>query len=1188
MEFIPAGKRVQDTRNDGLTREQLREALLSPNPLRENISYTEEQLFFAEITQKYGLNSGHVRIFNETMEGMTEFYQRAIKNGKITSKNVDGKVIIQVKYLEASSATYYDKSPFPPHVFLKNRGISQELVFRQVVSEKEITDIITVPFMYGSKWCFTANMTPSQLHQAGENALSYRGFFILDGTPRFTVAHEKIAHNAITTVFSDEKRSYLTSLKIQDERNNSVEYLLYKGVKSRSSAKREEENTYFITSGCFNQAFEVNKIFKQIYILLQRIRALDETLEPLADYDQYIRSIIRIVAGDRLQHYVLYDWTEESLNPITPPKGAGTLSEAMDVVYREFRKNTYQQLNPSLTAIGEFAEMVISSFFPSVNPSSLIQSQNVFQASLPTESSILKAKYDSLHSKAMLLMRMVVANLLTEQGVLPPTNRNNVGNKAYLSAAEIFRRDLTKDEGSLLRKKTPGGKSVAITDYRPKSSVARGEANVLEVLDFSNLYEVFSSLCVLSIARCSHSRDLEIRGVNESHTGYICPYDTPSNEMVGLTTHISLTSMFSVPKSVSLVYQILNQILQTEKRFDLTDNQKKLFSVNSVPYALITETEFQQIRKRFKQDYRFMDTAIIEESYEVRDGNQTQVFINSYNLLCDSGRIYRPLYNVSKLIELQLVGDEAINRYLTGKTLEQVVGDGVIEMVFPAEIEFYRIANSRTQLINLSPTDSTPVRFCEVDQLALFGMVASCAPMINHSPGNRGVHEPAMAKSAITTVSSNSDSLSEANSKILHSAMMAPVTTRLNEVYAKDIPNGTCAIIGIAIRQENLEDAYTASENWATNTTTERITTLEITLEKEEFQGVPEGSDYRMERFHHMDLRTGLPQIGEYRGVGDAIFAKYRIEVSGKDEDQVQQIVNKSEFIEVGKDGFVQKIKEFKLERSRVFRISLASVRPVETGNKLATRYSQKGVVGGVVPMNRMPRICRGKRTGLIPDLIFSPMSLTSRATPAMILELLLGNYAIATGKQVDASAFSMTRERLIEYNAELERLGYEPWGIETYEDPQTGQTFQMMTGVAYVRILKHTAFEKQKACGYVNVSSIDKIQRQPSKGGATAPVKSGYMDRDVLAAHSCSHLISAMFRDQTDKVLVELCSQCGHLNDRCNRDPNTMKDIRASTHCAKCNLESLITTKVPFTMVNIYFQLLSIGVKLNLWPGVE
>ena len=1195
---IPAGRRPTTTRNEGFDRDELLQSLSSDNPLRTNINYTSEQLFFLEYVLKYGLNAGLTRIYNETIEGMAKFYTDAIGAGKIPSKSSTGEVKVEVKYLAEGKPVYTDISTHWPHEFIKNKSVSQTIVFRHHITSNDVVDIITVPFMYGCRWCITANKSPFELHKGGENALNYRGFFIIEGTPRFIVAHEKIAHNAITTVYSETDKRYDTSLKTQDEKNNSVEYKLYKGIKQRKSTKKEEENTYFLSSGCFNKSIEVNKIFKQIYILLQKLRDSEDGqgLPPVRDYDGYMQNLVHTVAGTHLQHFVLYEWTQDSDIPLEPLGKFNNLKEALNALYKcnpnskNSRADNYMALNTDLTTINNYAEMVIRSIFPSISFSN-------------TGPNRLRNKYDMYQSKAMLLMRMVVANILTEQKVFNPTDRNNVGNKAYLTAAEIFRRDLTRDEGSILREESLKG------DWKPKNIVVRGESNVMEVIDFSNPFDFFSSMTMFTIPRDVNSKDLTIRGVNDSHTGYICPYDTPSNAMVGLTTHSTMTCCFSIPKNVSIIYRLINKILKDrhiEEHFPSNDTGLRLLSVNSVPHALVDRETFITIKNRFKRDHLFMDMVVIEEAYTIHanmDPNgQQRTEISSYNILCDSARIYRPLYNVEELIKKDLLDDDKINNYFTGtlsngkripKTLEEVVKDGIIEMVFPSELEYKLIATGRKQITesrNKNEGDNK-YNYCEIDPLSLFGLTASCGPMINHSPGNRGMHEPAMAKSAITPISTNIEQLSEASAKVLHSAQAAPVTTRTNEIVSSYVANGVCAIMAIAIREENLEDAYAASEAWARNITTERIVTIEVTLEKDDIQGIPEGNDYKMKRYHNMDRNTGLPKVGEYRAIGDAIFAKYRIEEvpsTSQDQSKETQIVNKTEFIEIGKGGYVQKIKKVKLEKSIVYRITVSTIKNVQTGDKLATRYSQKGVVGGIKAAKDMPRIISGKRKGLIPDLIFSPMSLTSRATPAVIHELLLGNYAIATGKQVDASAFSMTLERLSQYNNELINLGYEPWGIETYEHPETKQRFQMMTGIAYVRVLKHTAFEKQKACGFVNFSSMDKIMRQPSKGGPTGAIRGGYMDWDTFASHSAAHMISTMWRDQSDRVLIEICSTCGHLCDRCNRNPETVKDIHAATHCTKCNHTTLVTTKVPWCLVDIYFQLLNVGVKLSLFPGME
>lgn len=1217
---IPVGSRPQSTVNFGLSREQLLESLRSSNPLRRNISYTAEQLFFLEYVLKYGLNAAHVRIYNETMEGIADFYTRAILEKKIIRRQQVGHVRVWVKYTENGKTEYSPVSKHWPHEFLKNRSISQSLVFLHHISKSDFEEIVTVPFMFGCKWCIIAGKTPSELHAAGENAICYTGYVMLNGTAYHAVTQEKIAHNLITTVYSDERRAYTTSLKTQDERNNSVEYLLYKGQRTRSTKNREDENTYFLHSGCFQHIFEATHIFKQIYLLLKRLTEAEPVLTRVGSYDKFMEDTISIVAGVHLKHFVLYDWAEESEHPIEPFGNPTKLEDALDNLYKpgiekkNGRKETYMQLNGDLVLLSDYPEMVVRSIFPSI----------AYNASGSYEKR-MQSKFDMYQGKAMLLMRMLIANVLTEQGVQQATDRNNVGNKAYLSAPELFRRDLTRDQGAILQYQGSGN------EYRPRMSIARGDSSVFEALEFSNPFITFSSITIMSVPRCAHSTDPDIRSAGPSHAGYVCPYDTPSNAMVGLTTHTAMSTSFSVPKNVSIVQRLIDKILNHRGIIDRFPTRSstglKLLSVNSVPYALIDYETFIEIKKRFKRDYLFMDMAVIEDAYVIHR-EVKRVETASYNILADSARIYRPLYDVEELVRRNLLSDEAINDYLANKTLEDTIADGVITMVFPSELEFKRIAMTRSQVVEhinvlrgrrelantLAAATAAEFAYCEIDPLALFGMTASCSPMINHSPGNRGMHEPAMAKSAITSVSTNIENLSEPSSKILLSGQSAPVTTRTNEVYSRYLANGVCAIMAIAIDDSNPEDAYEASRPFAESVTTERNITFEFTLEEGETAGIPEGNDYRMERYHNIDKNTGLPKIGEYRGVGDAIFAKYRRETVSESiaraqriadakaviqhtqspelniyNDEVeQQIENKTIFIDVGKNGHVQKIKKTVVGTTRVYRITLSTVRNIEVGDKLASRSSQKGVLGRIRSVDEMPRIVGGKRDGLVLDLIFSPMSLTSRSTPGLVHELLLGNYAVATGEQVDASAFSMSLERLAEYNKKLEDMGYKPWGIEIIENPVTKQKFKAMVGVPFIRVLKHTAWEKQKACGRLNLVSMDKIQRAPSGGGPTGAIRGGYMDWDTFAAHSAPHMISAMFRDQSDRVLIELCSSCGHICDRCNRDPETVRDVRAATHCTKCDQQTIVTTKMPWCLVHIYFQFLSVGVKLSLFPGSE
>jgi DNA-directed RNA polymerase beta subunit len=1142
-------KRANNTAEDGFTREELRESLRSQNPLRRAINYSNEALFLLEYTWKYAVNSGLVRTFNETMESIAEFYTNLAHNGKGPIDITSGQVVVMVKIVENGHTKYMNKSNRFPHEFIKNKGIAQFLVFRQIISSNDARDWITIPFMIGSKWCATYGMNPLQLHNNGENAVDYRASFLIEGAYKYFLAHEKIAHNAITTIYDELLRNFVTSLKIQDELNNSVEAQLFKGRKIRGQRK-EEENTYFLKTTCFKEPFETNKIFKQIYLLLEELSERDQGLEVPLTYDDFMEEIILIVAGQDLRHFVLYDYTEEDSNPILP-EITTSMDEALTALYRkEERKNMYIRLNPDLIDLDRhYAKMVINSIFPSVSST--------------------RNQYDIYRGKAMLLMRMIITNVLTEQKILPPTDRNNVGYKSYMTAAELFRRDLTRDGASILKK--PG------VHYKPIATTAKGEADVFEFMESPNVHTVFSQLTTLSTPRSVHSKTAEIRGVNASHTGYVCPYESPSSEMIGLKTHMAYTASFSVPKKVHEIQNLVKNVVDSQEAY----SKDKLLSINSVPFMLIDTNIFDKIRKIIKRDYRLMDTAIVEEIYKTGK----EIHIASYNILCDGGRIYRPLYNSIELITRGLVEDDAINEYIGTKSLEQMVSEGVIEMVFSIEMEFYVIAESRSKL-NIQPVP----KFCEIDPVALYGIVASCAPMGNHNPGNRMHHEASMAKSGITAVSTNPKILVETSAKLLHSAEPAAVTTKNGSYLSRYIKDGVNAIMSIAIQEENAEDAFLVNQAFANRIITERVITISVSIGQEDYPGIPNENNYHMELYHDIDTRTGLPRVGSYRRAGDCIFAKYQIEnvelQAGNGESETQeQIVNKSEFIDTGKDGYVQKYKEVVVDRTRTYHITIASIKTLETGDKLASRYSQKGVIGAIKTASQMPIVIQGKNKGLIPHVIFSSMSLSSRATPGLVLELLLGNYAVATGNVIDATSFTMSKERLEYYNAELVRLGYPPWGIELYEDPMTQSRFYMMTGIVHLRVLKQVAVEKQKACGFIN-QTIDKITRQPSKAGANGPVKLGHMDYGVLMAHSASHMITTMFKNQSDKVLIDLCSSCGHLCDRCNKDPETARDRHASRYCAKCSEPTITTACVPYSIVAIHNSLISAGIKLSLFTS--
>ena len=129
-------------------------------------------------------------------------------------------------------------------------------------------------------------------------------------------------------------------------------------------------------------------------------------------------------------------------------------------------------------------------------------------------------------NKAQVLMKMLVNLIQTEHQIIPHSDRDNLGNKSYLTFAEIIKRDLTMNNGWRL---TEPNKV-----YEPGTTVGKGDSNVYETLSITKPFKSISEMITLSTPMSSLSHNENARGVNSSHTGYKCPFDTPSGGNIGL------------------------------------------------------------------------------------------------------------------------------------------------------------------------------------------------------------------------------------------------------------------------------------------------------------------------------------------------------------------------------------------------------------------------------------------------------------------------------------------------------------------------------------------------------------------------------------------------------------------------------------------------------------------------------
>lgn len=128
---------------------------------------------------------------------------------------------------------------------------------------------------------------------------------------------------------------------------------------------------------------------------------------------------------------------------------------------------------------------------------------------------------------------------------------------------------------------------------------------------------------------------------------------------------------------------------------------------------------------------------------------------------------------------------------------------------------------------------------------------------------------------------------------------------------------------------------------------------------------------------------------------------------------------------------------------------------PLQTGDKLAARYANKGVTARVVPTSEMPIAADGKPI----DVIFGPTGIVSRVNSAQLVEAMLGKVAAKTGKRYVLPGFM--NENMVEFaKRELAQAGLTD--REDLTDPTTGITIPQITvGNSYIVKMHHTAESK-------------------------------------------------------------------------------------------------------------------------------
>ena len=335
----------------------------------------------------------------------------------------------------------------------------------------------------------------------------------------------------------------------------------------------------------------------------------------------------------------------------------------------------------------------------------------------------------------------------------------------------------------------------------------------------------------------------------------------------------------------------------------------------------------------------------------------------------------------------------------------------------------------------------------------------------------------------------------------------------------------------------NYEDAIILSERLVKDSrfTTIRIDEFEVNVRDTKLG--PEVTTHDIPNVGEGKLKNldedGIVRIGAEVRTGDILVGK----VTPKGESQLtpeerllrsifgekaKDVKDTSLRVEGGKKGRVIAVKVFsrengdKLESGVIKRIhiTMAQLRNVSVGDKLAGRHGNKGVISRILPEEDMPYTEDGQPV----DVILTPLGVPSRMNLGQILELHLGLAANTLNYQAIIPSFAGANEG--EVKEELKKAGFQEDGKMPLHDGRTGELFDQDVSVGYMYILKlHHMVDDKLHMRSIGPYSL--ITQQPLGGKAqSGGQRFGEMEVWALLGYGAAYTLREMLTVKSDDIL--------------------------------------------------------------------
>lgn len=335
----------------------------------------------------------------------------------------------------------------------------------------------------------------------------------------------------------------------------------------------------------------------------------------------------------------------------------------------------------------------------------------------------------------------------------------------------------------------------------------------------------------------------------------------------------------------------------------------------------------------------------------------------------------------------------------------------------------------------------------------------------------------------------------------------------------------------------NFEDAILVSEKLLKDDTFTSIRIRSFTCEVRDTKIGPEETTYDIpnvskEKLGNLD-DEGLIRIGSRVSSKDILVGKVsprEKETLAPEErllkaifgEKAKQVKNTSLKVKHGERGKVMEIKIFSREEGhrldpgviKQIDVEVAQLRRLTVGDKLANRHGNKGVVAKILPEEDMPFL----EDGTPVEIIINPMGIVKRMNLGQVLEAHLGLAAKTLGYRALTPSFSGATVE--EVRDELEEAGFPRDGKVDVYDGRDGGRFRDDIAIGYIYMMKldHMAEDKMHMR---SIGPYSLITQQPLGGKAQfGGQRFGEMEVWALESYGTAAALQEMLTIKSDDVV--------------------------------------------------------------------